>query len=235
MTSCTAQVRRVELAASSSDARQQGERWRGPRLPHPALSSQPQRGGVVSATRVSIIGTNLTGCSADSVRRVELAASSSAARQRDERYRGPRLPHPALSSQPQNGGVVYTSWNNVPVSISGSTVTGCSTGGVRRVELAASSSDARQQGERYRGPRLPHPALSSQPQNGGVVYASHSGAVSIIGSTVTGCSATGGVRRVELVASLQRRTAAGREMERATAASPRSPLATAGWRRRLRN
>ena len=42
---------------------------------------------------------------------------------------------------------------------------------MRRVELAASSSDARQRGERWRGSQLPHPALSSQPQNGGVVYA----------------------------------------------------------------
>ena len=69
------------------------------------------------------------------------------------------------------------------------------------------------------GPRLPHPALSSQSQVGGGVYAEDSGAVSIISSIVTGCSA-GEMRRIEL-AALQRRTAAGLEMERATAASPR--------------
>ena len=80
---------------------------------------------------------------------------------------------------------------------------------------------------------MPHPALSSQPQNGGVVYASRSGAVSIIDSAVTGCSA-GYVRRVELAALQQRLMAAGRETERATAASPRSLLATADRRRRLR-
>ena len=46
-----------------------------------------------------------------------------------------------------------------------------------------------------------------QPQ-GGVVYAEESGAVSLSGSTVVGCSA-GKVRHVELAAALQRRTAAG--------------------------
>jgi len=43
------------------------------------------------------------------------------------------------------------------------------------------------------GPRLSHPALSSQPQ-GGVVYANGAGNVKIIDSTVAGCSA-GTVRR----------------------------------------
>ena len=46
--------------------------------------------------------------------------------------------------------------------------------------------------------------------SGGVVYADGAGDVEIIDSTVTGCSA-GEVRRVELVAPLQRRMAAGRE------------------------
>ena len=57
-------------------------------MPHPALTSQPQTGGVVSASgsgAVSLIGSSVTRCSAGSVRRVELAASSSAARQRGER------------------------------------------------------------------------------------------------------------------------------------------------------
>ena len=73
---------------------------------------------------------------------------------------------------------------------------------------------------------------------GGVVYArsgkygdaDYAGDVEIIESVVRDCSAPGAVRRVEL-AALQRRAAAGREMERATAASLRSLLATAGWRR----
>ena len=70
--------------------------------------------------------------------------------------------------------------------------------------------------------------------NGGVVYASNAGDVKIIDSTIRDCSA--GEVRVELAAPLQRRTAAGRgrEIERATAASPRSVLATAVRRRRLR-
>ena len=131
-----------------------------------------------------------------------------------------------------NGGVVCA-YGAGDVEIIESVVRDCSAGNVRRVELAASCSAARQRGERWRGPRLPHPALSSQPQDGGVVSAANSGAVSIIGSDVTGCSA-GGVRRVELAALLQSRTAAGREIERAAAASPRSLLATAGGRRRLR-
>ena len=74
---------------------------------------------------------------------------------------------------------------------------------------------------------LSHPALSSsQPQVGGVVYTWRGGAISIIGSTVTSCSAVL-VRRVELAASQQRRTAAGREMERGhgclTPLSPSQP------------
>ena len=55
-------------------------------------------------------------------------------------------PHPALS-QPQSGGVVST-YDSGAASIIGSTVTGCSAGYVRRVALAASSSAARQRGER---------------------------------------------------------------------------------------
>ena len=72
--------------------------------------------------------------------------------------------------------------------------------------------------------------------DGGVVYAYGAGDVEIIESVVRDCRATGdyGVRHVELAASLQRRTAAGREVKRATAASPRSLLATAVRRRRLR-
>ena len=146
-------VRRVELAASSSATRQRGDRWRGPRLPHPALSSQPQAGGVVFARdsgAVSIIGSAVTGCSATGeygVRRVELAALQQRRPAAGREMEGPRLPHPALSSQPQTGGVVYAYDNSGAVSIIGSTVSGCSAT-VRRVELAASSSAARQRGER---------------------------------------------------------------------------------------
>ena len=93
---------------------------------------------------------------------------------------------------------------------------------------------------------------------GGVVETHGAGDVEIIDSTVRDCSAAD-VRRVELAASLQRHTAAGREVKRDTAvrrvelaasssaalqrgerwrgtrlASPRSLLATAGRRRRLR-
>ena len=58
---------------------------------------------------------------------------------------------------------------------------------------------------------------------GGVVYASGAGDVEIIDSTVRDCSASQ-VRRVELAGLQQRRTAAGREMERATAClTPLSP------------
>ena len=52
-------------------------------------------------------------------------------------------------------------------------------------------------------PSLP---LSSQPQFGGVVMTTNSGAVSLTDSFVTGCAAE--VRHVAV--SLQRRTAAGR-------------------------
>ena len=45
-------------------------------------------------------------------------------------------------------------------------------------------------------------------QYGGVVYASGAGDVEIIDSTVRDCSAGDGVRRVELAAPMQRRTAA---------------------------
>ena len=67
---------------------------------------------------------------------------------------------------------------------------------------------------------------------GGVVY-SGAGDVEIIESTVSDCSARH-VRRVELVSALQHSTAARREIERVTAASPCSLLAPAVWRRRLR-
>ena len=84
-------------------------------MPHPALSSQSQDGGVVYASSsgaVSIINSTVTGCSAGS------------------RY----------------GGVVHAEHSGA-VAIIGSTVTGCSAGKVRRVELAASGSDARQRGD----------------------------------------------------------------------------------------
>ena len=67
--------------------------------------------------------------------------------------------------------------------------------------------------------------------SGGVVYADGAGDVEIIDSTVRDCSAGEyGVRRVELAAPMQRRTAARREIR----GSPRSLLATAEGRRRLR-
>ena len=69
--------------------------------------------------------------------------------------------------------------------------------------------------------------------DGGVVWASYAGDIEIIDSTIRDCSASE-VRRVELAALQQCCTAVGREMERATAASPHSLLATAGGRRRLR-
>jgi len=75
--------------------------------------------------------------------------------------------------------------------------------------------------------------VNGRASSGGVVYAKGAGDVEIIDSTVSGCSA-GFVRRVELAALQQRCTAAGRERERATPASPRSLLATAGRRCRLR-
>ncbi|EOD10853.1 hypothetical protein EMIHUDRAFT_215094, partial [Emiliania huxleyi CCMP1516] len=74
-------------------------------LPHPALSSQPQHGGVVYASRsgaVSIIGSDVSDCSAD------------------------------------NGGVVYA-WSSGTVSIIGSTVSGCSAGLYGGVVRATSS------------------------------------------------------------------------------------------------
>ena len=68
---------------------------------------------------------------------------------------------------------------------------------------------------------------------GGVVYANGAGDIEIIESTVRDCSAVY-VRRVELAATPSAVTAAGREIGRATAASPRSLLATSGRWRRLR-
>jgi len=86
--------------------------------------------------------------------------------------------------------------------------------------------------------------VNGRADDGGVVEAREAGDVEIIDSTVRSCSATGswypiggwlhGVRRVELATALQRRTATGREMKTATAASPRSRLATAVGRCRLR-
>ena len=81
------------------------------------------------------------------------------------------------------------------VSLIGSNVTSCSARQVRRVELAAPLQRHTAAGgsgaKDDEGRRVPHPALFPQPQDGGVVYAENSGAVSIIGSTVTGCSAGG--------------------------------------------
>ena len=62
---------------------------------------------------------------------------------------------------------------------------------------------------------------------GGVVFAYGAGDVEIIESVVRDCSAPGdGVRSVELAATLQRRTAAGREVKRGhgclTPLSPRN-------------
>uniref|UniRef100_A0A7S3TW75 MAM domain-containing protein n=1 Tax=Emiliania huxleyi TaxID=2903 RepID=A0A7S3TW75_EMIHU len=54
-----------------------------------------------------------------------------------------------------SGGVVSADQNSGAVSIRGSTVTGCSAGTVRRVELAALQRD-----KGCRGPRLPHTPLS---------------------------------------------------------------------------
>ena len=100
-------------------------------------------------------------------------------------------------AQPQAGGVVYASHNRGAVSITGSNMTGCAAY-VRLVELAACSA-ARQRERDREGRGCLIPALSSQPQNGGVVYAWSSGAVSLIDLTVTTSSA-GFVRLVELAA-----------------------------------
>ena len=109
---------------------------------------------------VSIIGSNVSGCSAGEVRRLELAASLQRRTAAGREIGGPRLPHPALSSQPQTGGVVMAISDNGAVSIIGSTVTSCSAERVRRVELAARLQRLTAAGrERWRGPRLPHPAL----------------------------------------------------------------------------
>ena len=108
-------------------------------------------------------------------------------------------------------------------------MTRCFAGSVRRVELAASNSAARQRSR----DKESHGCLTPRSQlQGGVVYVSGNGNVSLTDSTVRDCSAVY-VRRVELAAALQRRTAAGPEVKKATAISPRSFLATAGRRRRL--
>ena len=91
---------------------------------HPALSLQPQYGGVVyaeSSGAVSLIDSTVTRCSAGQVR--ELAACS-AARQLERDREGPRLPHPTLFSQPQYGGVVDARASGA-VSLTSSTLTGC--------------------------------------------------------------------------------------------------------------
>ena len=85
------------------------------------------------------------------------------------------------------GGVVSATGGDV--EIIDSTVKDCSAGQVCRAASQPPCSAAWQRNERWRWPRLPHPALSSQPQNGGVISAFRSGAVSLIGSTVTDCSA----------------------------------------------
>ena len=104
-----------------------------------------------------------------------------------------------VNGSAEYGGVVYASFAG-DVEILDSTVRNCTARRVRRVELealpAAPNSSAARDGEGH-GCLTP---LSSQPQNGGVVYAIESGAVSLVGSTVTGCSTL--VRRVELVARL---------------------------------
>ena len=58
------------------------------------------------------------------------------------------------SSQRQNGGVIYANAKELPqesgaVSLIGSTVTGCSAGQVRRVELAAAPAAPHGRGPRY--------------------------------------------------------------------------------------
>ena len=75
-----------------------------------------------------------------------------------------------------------------------------------------------------RGHGCLNPALSSRLQFGGAVFAYESGAVSLIDSSMTGCWA-GDVRRQPSSPPLQP----------PTAASPRSFLATAVRRRRLRD
>ena len=68
-----------------------------------------------------------------------------------------------------------------------------------------------------RGLTLVNGRASNGENNGGVVYADGAGDVEIIDSDVRDCHAVS-VRRVELASPLQRCTAAGREIERDTAA-----------------
>ena len=68
-----------------------------------------------------------------------------------------------VNGRASSGGVVYASFAG-DVEIIDSTVRDCYAGWVRRVELAALQQRRTAAGrERERGPRLPHPALSSQP------------------------------------------------------------------------
>ena len=122
------------------------------------VNGRASNGGVVLAFQagdVEIIDSTIKNCSAD-VRRVAAAplaaphgsgqemqtrrqaarpAASHGREARDEG--GPSLlPNPARLSQPQAGGVVRAYYSG-PVSLIGSTVTSCSAGYVRRVELAA--------------------------------------------------------------------------------------------------
>ena len=83
------------------------------------------------------------------------------------------------------GGVVNAQYAG-DVEIIESTVRNCSARHVRCVELAASLQRLTSAG-RERRPRLPHPALSSQPQHGGVVFAWDSGTISMTDSNVTDC------------------------------------------------
>jgi len=122
----------------------------------------------------------------------------------------------------QYGGVVYA-YGAGDVEIIESTVTGCSAGDVRRVELAARPALPHGSGARdAQRATAAHPALSSQPQSGGVVIAYKSGAVSIIGSTVKGCS-SGYVRRVELAAPLQPHGSGARGRKGHACLTPLSP------------
>ena len=122
------------------------------------VNGRAYHGGVVEAIYagdVEIIDSTIRDCRADDVRRVELAVRTAAPGTAAPGARHPapgarrcsaRLPHPGLTSQPQDGGVVYA-WNSGAVSLTGLTVTSCSAL-VRRVVLAASSSAVQQRGER---------------------------------------------------------------------------------------
>ncbi|EOD04966.1 hypothetical protein EMIHUDRAFT_220409 [Emiliania huxleyi CCMP1516] len=176
-------------------------------------------GGVVFARdsgAVSIINSTVTGCSAGQEGGVVYAIDSGAVS---------LIGSPVTGCSAEHGGVVSVYENSGAVSIIGSTVSGCSAiwyGGVVFVydnsgAVSIIDSDVRD---------------CSAGHSGGVVDAFNSGAVSIINSTVTGCSA-GQVRRVELAALLQSRTAAGREMEKGhgclTPLSPRNRSPAASW------